>query len=155
MRVPGEGGVGEREVRVTGYADDLAAFLADEKQLVRFKELLAVYEKGSGAQNEWEKTHAIRFGSLRDSTAVPRGWKHPEIFKASTVRYLGVFLGTHKCSGGGGVGGEGDGEGTAAVQVVARAGWSKDRVWQEHRREKQRDGSGMVPCSTPVSAESQ
>ena len=48
MRIPGEGGVGEREVRITGYADDLAAFLADERQLVRFKELLAVYERAAG-----------------------------------------------------------------------------------------------------------
>ena len=48
VRIPGEGGVGEREVRITGYADDLAAFLADERQLVRFKELLAVYERAAG-----------------------------------------------------------------------------------------------------------
>ena len=49
------------ETYALGYADDLVGLLADEQQLVRFKELLAVYEQGSGAENDWaEKTAAIR-----------------------------------------------------------------------------------------------
>ena len=34
------------EVHAVGYADDLVGMLADEQQLVRFKELLTVYERG-------------------------------------------------------------------------------------------------------------
>ena len=42
----------EGEVTALGYADDLVGMLADEQQLTRFKELLAVYERGSGAEND-------------------------------------------------------------------------------------------------------
>ena len=50
VAVPGRGGRGEREIRGAGYADDLAAWLRDETHLPRFKELLSVYERGSGAK---------------------------------------------------------------------------------------------------------
>ena len=61
-----------KEMFGLGYADDLVALLRNEQQLVRFKELLAVYECGSGAENDWaEKTAAIRVGTLRTSTAFP------------------------------------------------------------------------------------
>ena len=58
--------------------------------LPRFKALLAVYERGSGAENEWEKTHAVRLGELRGSRAVPEGWAHPEIFGGG-VGKIGVL----------------------------------------------------------------
>ena len=88
----------EGEVTALGYADDLVGMLADEQQLTRFKELLAVYERGSGAENDWaEKTAAIRVGSLRESTAMPSEWDGPpeeRLFgKEAVIRYLGVFLG--------------------------------------------------------------
>ena len=87
----------ERETHALGYADDLVGLLADEQQLVRFKELLTVYELGSGAENDWaEKTAALRVGTLRDSTAMP-AWDGPteaQLFgREAVVRYLGVFLG--------------------------------------------------------------
>ena len=103
VRIPDSSGSDKpehrREVRVNGYADDLSCFLQDEMQLPRFKTLLAVpvYEKGrSGAQNEWEKTHAFRFGTLKTSTVLPDGWEHPGIFDADVVRYLGIFLGVEE-----------------------------------------------------------
>ncbi len=86
------------ETYALGYADDLVGLLADEQQLVRFKELLAVYERGSGAENDWaEKTAAIRVGTLKSSTTMPV-WDGPselQLFgRESVIRYLGVFLGT-------------------------------------------------------------
>jgi len=60
--------------------------------------LLAVYERGSGAENDWaEKTAAIRVGTLKSSTTMPV-WDGPselQLFgRESVIRYLGVFLGT-------------------------------------------------------------
>ena len=97
IRLPRRDGSLE-ETYALGYADDLVGLLADEQQLVRFKELLSVYEQGSGAENDWaEKTAAIRVGSLKSSTAMPV-WDGPsesQLFgRESTIRYLGIFLGT-------------------------------------------------------------
>ena len=97
LMVPSVNREGETEVFALGYADDLVAALRDEDQLPRFKKLLGVYERGSGAENDWdEKTVAVRIGSLRDSTHMPV-WDGPsaeQLFKDEVVRYLGIFLGT-------------------------------------------------------------
>ena len=58
---------------VCAFADDLMISLRDADQLDRFKELLFIYEDGSGAVNSWEKTCALRVGSLRDDEYLPDG----------------------------------------------------------------------------------
>ena len=97
LMVPSVDREGETEVFAIGYADDLVGTLRDEDQLPRFKKLLGVYERGSGAENDWdEKTVALRIGSLRASTHMP-AWDGPaasQLFKDEVVRYLGIFLGT-------------------------------------------------------------
>ena len=61
----------------------------------RFRELLKIYEQGSGAKNSWEKTFALRLGALRLSNALPSGWiEGRDInFIGAAQRYLGIFLG--------------------------------------------------------------
>ena len=85
------------ECHALGYADDLCGLLADTSQLPRFKTLLGVYERGSGAENDWaEKTVGLRVGNQRGLTYMPE-WDGPteqKLFgEAAVIRYLGVFLG--------------------------------------------------------------
>ena len=95
ISAPGRGGHGTQQLRILGFADDIVCFLRDADELPAFKRLLNVYERGSGAQNSWEKTHAIRVGSLRDSEYLPEGWVEGRDISTrdAVVRYLGIFLG--------------------------------------------------------------
>ena len=83
------------------------ALLKNTHQLTRFRKLLRVYERGSGALNSWDKTFAVRIGSLAESEYEPDEWKQtwketvgekgrPSIFTDGVIRYLGIFLGTDK-----------------------------------------------------------
>ena len=80
---------------ISAFADDLCLYLQDEQQLPRFRELLKIYEQGSGAKNSWEKTFALRLGALRLSNTLPSGWiEGRDInFIGAAQRYLGIFLG--------------------------------------------------------------
>ena len=62
------------------------------------KELLGVYERGSGARNSWGKTAGLRVGSLRGSTYLPDGWVEGRDIRTQdpVIRYLGVFLGARE-----------------------------------------------------------
>ena len=97
ISVPGSGGdlAHPTALRVLGFADDLVVFLRDGDELPAFQSLLRVYERGAGAVNSWEKTHAMRVGALRGSDELPAGWEEGRDIDTSgaAIRYLGIFLG--------------------------------------------------------------
>ena len=97
IEIPGELGDTTQPTMATvcAFADDLMISLRDADQLDRFKELLFIYEDGSGAVNSWEKTCALRVGSLRDDEYLPEGWEDGVNIDCSSalIRYLGIFLG--------------------------------------------------------------
>ena len=85
-------------IRASAFADDLVAYLANAAQLPIFKNILHIYERGSGALNSWgAKTLGLRIGASSDPDAdpFPPDWD-PDLvnFDAPTIRTLGVFLGT-------------------------------------------------------------
>ena len=95
IAVPAEDGRGETHASVSAFADDLCLFLRDADQLPRFRQLLEVYEEGAGALNSWEKTEALRIGSLVGDHYLPPGWEEGKDIRTTTgvIRYLGIFLG--------------------------------------------------------------
>ena len=85
-------------VRASAFADDLVAYLRNAAQLPRFKHILRVYERGSGAKNSWgAKTQGLRIGASQDDLhdPLPPGWDPSLVsFDNAFVRTLGVFMGT-------------------------------------------------------------
>ena len=98
IAVPAESGQGETHASVSAFADDLCLFLRDADQLPRFRQLLEVYEEGAGALNSWEKTEALRIGSLEGDQYLPEGWQEGRDIstKKTVIRYLGVYLGAEE-----------------------------------------------------------
>jgi len=46
-------------IKAQAFADDLLACLRSTKELPLFKELLSIYENGSAARNNWDKTESL------------------------------------------------------------------------------------------------
>ena len=81
------------------HTRDVVDELRDEQQLVRFKELLTVYERGSGAENDWaEKTAAVRVGGggARLFVSVAKLCQAPSVLPRHTPRSSTSFRARHR-----------------------------------------------------------
>ena len=92
VEVPGTlGDAGRpRTVKAQAFADDLLAFLRSTRELPLFKQLLGVYEDGSGSRNNWSKTEGLL---VRGSAVLPGGWNKDHAVLKTAITTLGIVIG--------------------------------------------------------------
>ena len=93
IQVPGPLGDAPRPeaIKATAFADDLLAFLRGPSELTLFRDLLAVYEAGSGARNNWNKTEALLAGG--GDVTMPDWWSERRARVKTAIRSLGLDVG--------------------------------------------------------------
>lgn len=78
-----------KQFKVRQYADDTTSFVKDYNSLVHLFDLIAFYEKGSGAKLNRSKTEAMWLGAWRNRADVPLG-----LTWVRKMKIVGVFFGT-------------------------------------------------------------
>ena len=84
--LPGARGL---QFKVCQYADDTTAFVKNERSLHALFDVIAVFERGSGAKLNRSKTEALWLGAWKDRADEPLG-----LAWVRKTKILGIFFGT-------------------------------------------------------------
>lgn len=84
--------VGDREIKLAQFTDDMNSFLKFKKQtIMEFESELIDFEEASGLKVNYDKTNVYRLGSLRDSQALLYTRK-PFKWTDDPIKILGIVI---------------------------------------------------------------
>ena len=80
--------VGQKEIKITQYADDTTVFVSDRESVTQLLKLLEEFKTNSGLEINTSKTEALWLGSWRNCRETPYNFKWPK----ESVQALGVHF---------------------------------------------------------------
>jgi len=84
--------VGDEEIKLVQYADDMTALLSDIKSAKNLLKIIEMFGSCSGLKINTEKTEALWMGSMKYSNRKPLNISWPN----GSVRLLGIYIGYDK-----------------------------------------------------------
>ena len=80
--------IGEHEIKLTQYVDDMTVFVSDKPSAKRLFKILEMFKLASGLQMNIDKTEGVWLGRNKDKQETPFGIKWPK----EPVKALGIYF---------------------------------------------------------------
>ena len=78
-----------KEIKLTGYADDSNVFITRESDLNALFEIINKFSAATGAEINRNKTQIMGFGKWKNKTNWPVDWLRPEV---KSLKCLGIYF---------------------------------------------------------------